>query len=236
MLNKKAMTYLEVVLSLIIISIIASISYPKYDDDNLQVAADELIANMKYASYLALLQDNFDVSDIDYKAKLWQIRFSKKIYGEKVVAYTIFKDTNGNSKIDIGKKVRDEFLIDKLSRKAIGAKVFRSKGVNRKKALKSTFLNKMYGVDEVSISKNCTKGNSQKLMFGHNGQIYIRYDKPQDMIKYDENNVYANQNTAQKTKLYPASGDTCIITLKQNDKKVEICIEVKTSYIYKCPL
>jgi Tfp pilus assembly protein FimT len=222
---KKSMTYLEVILTLIIISIMSSVSYPNYDDENIQVAADELIAQMKYMSYLALVQDNENINDVNFKAKLWQIRFHKQIYKEKVIAYSIFRDKNANSIAD-----KNEFLYDNFTGKDINARVGRYKSTNDRLVNKSTFLNRMYGIDDLILSKNCRYKDSMKLMFDKYGKVYIGYNKPTNKI----GDKIAHIDDPFRSTIISPSGQTCKITLKQNKKTADICVEVNTGYIYKC--
>jgi len=217
---RSAFTYLEALLVLIIVSIVVTISYPVLQDDKLELARDELISQMKYISYLAILQDNVDISDLDHIGALWQIRFHHSVDKEDSIAYTIFKDKNGNGEFNAG-----EYLHDKLANKEVRSIKYSDKRLRNK----STFLNKMYGVDGFVINEECIKRNSAKFLFDKFGHLYINYNRP---------NPTAKTGYIARTLVSP-SALTCKISLfknhtKHNEKKVDICIDTTTGYIYKC--
>lgn len=219
------MTYLEMILTFIIISIVIGLSYPKYDDDRLEIAADEIIAQMKYISYLATIEDNFDIEDKDYKGKLWQIHFHTGLDKEEVVAYTIFKDKNANKKPDKGEFLFDRFVGKAVSPYAVRAKRDRLKGVGNK----STYLNRMYGVDGIEFPTNCKIGKSQKLIFDKYGQVYIAYIETS--FKKGDSFTHIGRSS-----LTPPQCPVYKLILTQGKQKRAICIETRTSYIHKCSI
>ena len=217
---KSAFTYLEALLVLIIVSIVVTISYPVLQDDKLELARDELISQMKYISYLAILQDNVNLTDIDHRGKLWQIRFHHQVDKEAVIAYTILKDKDGDSEFDNGEYLQDLLINKEIRSVKIGDKRLKNK---------STFLNQMYGIDGFTINEECVKNNSAKFLFDKFGHVYINYHKPK----------FLKGTGLFVSSLVAPTVSTCTISLfknhtKQNEKKVDICIDTKTGYIYKC--
>jgi len=224
---KLAMTYLEMILSLIIISITVSISYPHFNDDRLEVAADELIAKMKYVSYLATLNDNFDVKDKYFRYKLWQIKFHNQLDKEEVAAYSILKDKrkNDDNPLDLRSK-NAEFLFDNFVGKKMSPYAVRYER-DRKKVDKSALLNIVYGVDGFIFPDNCNIGKSQTLMFDRYGNVYHRYNRVKYKDGFFKSSLVKPKCNTYKLILYQGE--------KNNpEKKVGICVETSTSYIYKC--
>ena len=223
---KRAMTYLEVVLSMIIISIIIYLSYPKFNDDTLEVARDQLITHLKYIAYMATLHDNFDITDKNFKGKLWQIRFHHSIDKEAVLAYTIFRDKNVNSRFD-----KSELEFDILSQKFLAPASFNNLSLKDKRQNidPSSIMNKFYGIEQILFPiDKCLFGfykKSRKLLFDKYGQVYIAYRK--------SSKRGAVSGGFDSYLIAPKCG-TYTITLKKSSQSVGICIETQTGYVYKC--
>ena len=59
MKNKKAFTMLELVFVIVVSGILAATFIPRFDRDNLQEAADQVISHIRYTQHLAMVDDKF---------------------------------------------------------------------------------------------------------------------------------------------------------------------------------
>ncbi len=96
MKNKKAFTMLELVFVIVVSGILAATMIPRFDRDNLQEAADQVISHIRYTQHLAMVDDKFDANKTNWYKERWQLLFGKSSSGTKnsggYYAYTIFSD------------------------------------------------------------------------------------------------------------------------------------------------
>jgi len=95
---KKAFTLLELVFVIVIIGIVAAVMIPRTKTHPVKEAAVQLLSDIRYTQHLAMTDDKFDASDVNWYKKRWQIVFgSDSNANDHKVAYTIFSDTSKNS-------------------------------------------------------------------------------------------------------------------------------------------
>jgi hypothetical protein len=226
---KKALSYIEIILSLIILSIISSITMPKSNDNILEIATDDLISQINYISFLATLEGKCNQGDPNCLGKLWQIRFHTKVNNQDVISYTIFKDKNANSLPNANEYMKDKILNNTIN----------GRRTNSDKQKNSTiFINKLYAIDSIKLSSNCKSGNSFKIMFSNDGTLYRKYYK--SIYKLGSSSILCNkkleENAVCKSKRFPMTDIFCKITLKQGLKESKICIDTKTGFTDRCAL
>ena len=89
---KKAFTLLELVFTIIIISIISSLIISTKKTDDLHLAALQLVSDLRYTQHLAMNDDIYNKIDSNWYKKRWQLVLGKNKNSDYKVAYTIFSD------------------------------------------------------------------------------------------------------------------------------------------------
>ena len=87
---------LELIFVIIVIGILTAIILPSTRRNPLQEAAIQLQSHIRYVQHLALIDDKYDASDVQWEKGRWQIVFSTNANGfsDNQYAYTIFSDSN----------------------------------------------------------------------------------------------------------------------------------------------
>jgi type II secretory pathway pseudopilin PulG len=196
-------TLLEAILSIVIISILSSLIIPKQQDSKLFLARDQLIEDINIIVFKASMDDIFQ-NDKDFYPDLWQIKFIKQINNKKVVAYAIYANV-GKTKT-LNKK--DKTIINPLSYKPLASSGYYG-GLDTNKSSKEVYLSSRYQIDDLKLSKNCSRYSSRKLLFDSLGRIHIN-------------------NNGRLAK------GICKISLFKKEIEVKICIDSQSSFIYSC--
>jgi hypothetical protein len=203
---KKSFTLIELIFTIIIISITISIIISKPQHSNLDLAANRIILYLKHARYLALVDNKYKVDDSMWYKERWTMKFkncSSKIGG---LYFIVFSDKNHKgsaNKIECAKDpITSRWLYSNWDCNAANDES------------KYILLTKEYGITKVDISCNSTS-TIGSISFGHDGQAYSRLGtKPEEVEKY---------------KLT----QTCYITLfDKTHNFIKIAIEPETGFIY----
>ncbi len=204
---KKSFTLLELIFTLIIISIVASVLIPKPQHSNLDLAAQRVILYLKHTRYLALVDNKYKVDDPMWYKERWTMKFqncSSKIGG---LYFVVFSDENHKGSPNKTECAKDPITSRWLySHWDCDAKADESKYI---------LLTDEYGVTNIDISCNSTS-TVGSISFGDDGQAYSRLGtKPEDKEKYQ-------------------LSQTCYITLYDKDTNfIKIAIEPQTGYAHQ---
>jgi len=90
---KKAFTMIELVFVIVVIGILAAVMIPSTRTNPLQEAAIQMLSHIRYTQHLALIDDKFDATDLNWNKGRWQLVFA--FAGTAVdnkPSYTIFSD------------------------------------------------------------------------------------------------------------------------------------------------
>ena len=151
---KKGFTYLELVIVIVLIGILALLSIDRIQRDNLYEAADQLLSHIQYTQHLAMIDDRFDPDDANWRSKQYRIQFHNT---DNNNGYSIFRDLNEDNELSSG----DFIVNDPLSGKPICGK-------------SSVCSDRLEDVDllskyNVSVSVSGATG-ARQLMFDHIGR------------------------------------------------------------------
>lgn len=148
---KKAFTLIELIFVLVVIGVIAAVSLPNLNKNDLSKAAVQVATHIRYTQHLAMMDDKFDKTDSNWYKKRWQIQFNKTIDTIDVWAYTIYSDytisgnANGVSEIAKNPYNKNQYLTG-------GASGFIDLNDNRR--MKVMALQETYGIKDIKFS-NC---------------------------------------------------------------------------------
>lgn len=217
---KKAFTLLELIFVLVVIGILSTIILSATKSNKLQEAATQVISHIRYTQHLAMVDDKFNVNDIVWYKKRWQIIFgaSENASGKDTgdyIAYSIFSDTAGTSS---GSPNISELAKDPMNNgKYLSGGYSGIIDTYDPKASKKMNIGLTYNVKEVKFSNSCSSRNSRRLSFDNLGRP-IR--NPLD--------GYKKSYIADRLIRNP-----CIITLTSiTDENISIVVEPETGYTY----
>ena len=195
-LNKEVLpsfTLLELIIVLIIIGILALSVSIKLPDNNLQVAADELVKNIRFTQSLALKDDKYQPFPVDNskqelnRSKYWfkQWWHLKITNASNYIIYYIFSDApknntanfdkkiiNGTYQYELAKNSENKYLVG-IDKSESGIHNYPSNNVD-----KTLNLTKKYGIKRVEFSGYFSssmpngKGNRIDLLFDNFGNVF----------------------------------------------------------------
>ncbi|MBU0633211.1 type II secretion system GspH family protein [bacterium] len=169
-MKKSAFTMLELVFVIVAIGILSAVFIPKFGQNKLSEAANQLVSHIRYTQHLALMEDMFDPNDALWYKKRWQIVFSTgDAHANNQPSYSIFSDTNKDGTVN-----KSELAINPLDKgKYMTGGLITNATLNITDM--STFvgtkelnLGTKYGVRSITLSTSCSTGT--KIAFDHLGR------------------------------------------------------------------
>ena len=238
---KPSFTILELVIVLVIIGILASSISIFIPNNNLQLAADDLIKNIRFTESLALKDDKYqpfpeDNTTIEQNRskywfkQWWQIRFGHNT-GDGHWWYEIFSDQpSNNNKVFDGYGYKPSYLRyislakDPLSGKYLIGNCDKSGYPDCNQSSPNLDLTKKYGIKNIEFI-NIT---NNRLVFDNSGNVFLKEGLQKDEgdinpLDKDNRNLVTNN---VKIKLCTTS--TCV---NDKDKCIQINI-TSTGYMY----
>ena len=218
---KKAFTMIELILVIVVAGILAAEMIPRFDRDNLQEAADQVVSNLRYTKHLAMVDDKFSTNDDKWFKSRWQIKFSKNTGSGNKWSYTVFSDWKGNH---TGNPDRDEIAKNPLDNNRYltggisGNALIHYDG---SEATKELNIGNEYGIVKVNFSGGC-RSNVKYISFDYLGRPFNSF--PQNLPYELPSSGYHKLLTS-----------TCKITLCTDtgcNNKTTIAIEPETGYIH----
>ncbi|TLD89072.1 type II secretion system protein [Helicobacter sp. MIT 05-5294] len=222
---QRAFSLLEVLLTLGILSALATLGFVWFPDSKLHLAQEQIIAHLNYTRFLSLnsvkqiTQGAFCQSDHcksereRWSESLWRLQFSK--LQDVGYAYYIFSDSaRAVSTKHFDDRPRDahEIARDPLDNKYLNSYNYdNSKFANALRA-GDLAIAKRYGIQEVKMSGGCGESEGGRIMFDESG--FLRCKKPYEQVSLP--------NGAVRLELRGSSG-----------KSVGICI-LESGIIKKC--
>ena len=174
---KKSFSLIELIFTILLISIIISQIIPKNNFSKLNQATNKIILYLKYTRYIAMLDDKYNVNDDMWFKERWTLKFqncSQKVGG---LYYVVFSDRNHK-----GSPNKDECLKDPITNKYLYSHYDCEAGEDESKYI---LLTKEFGVTKVDISCNSTSTIGQ-ISFGKDGKVYSRLGtNTYDISKYE---------------------------------------------------
>lgn len=93
----KAFSFVELVVVIVAIGLLAVFIMPKFQRNDLDLAADQVLSHIRYTQHLALVDDKYDALDEYWFKSRWQIYFHTYRLDSKTQhqTYTVFSDFVG---------------------------------------------------------------------------------------------------------------------------------------------
>lgn len=224
---KKAFTMIELLFVIVIVGIITAIALPRFDRDNLNEAADQVVNHIRYTQHLAMQDDKFNPNDQFWYKGRWQIHFSQTTGSNNQWAYTIFSDYTGThtgnpDPIEVARNPAD--LSKRLTGGYSGTNIIK---YDDEEATQKLNLGAHYEISDIDFTGGCNVAtNRQRISFDYQGRPL--FDNPRNLT-----NPYIS---ASGNKLIR---QRCIISLclstcttATGDEKIQIAIEPETGYTH----
>jgi len=149
---KKAFTIIELIFVIIVIGIIASIAIPKLKKNYLPKAAAQVISHIRYTQHMALMDDKFDTTNVDWHS-VW--------------SYSIFSDADHDRNPDAV-----EMAINPLNKNQyLSGGYNNTLHINDKKAMKLMRLGDTYNIKDMAFGGGC-RSNTPYIYFDHLGRPF----------------------------------------------------------------
>ncbi|NLC28414.1 MAG: type II secretion system protein [Campylobacteraceae bacterium] len=211
--HKSAFTMIELVFVIVVAGIIAVIALPRFDRNNLQEAADQVMNHLRYTQHLAMQDDKFSPNDANWHKKRWQLIFTQENESENLFSYTIFSDTAGTSS---GNPDDGEIAKNPLDPTKLLTGGANGVETTDKRATQKMNLGKAYGITNVKLSTPCSISSSRRIVFDYLGRP-LRGNPSSYSSSYPNNRLI---------------NSTCEITLEtKNGKGISITIEPETGFV-----
>lgn len=230
---KKAFTMLELVFVIVIIGILAAIIIPNTRTNPLREAAIQVVSDIRYTQHLAIIDDKFDVGDVDWYKQRWTIRFRENLSFTATLppaesytdiwAYTIYSDTPNYSG-------REPDLTG-MARNPSNNSQYLSGGwdntlhAKSEKSLSRMRLGEQYGVKDMLFSGGC-RSTVRYLYFDSLGRPF---NSSTNNSPYEVASAGWHKLLTSQCKISLCS-DTC--TGISSDTEVIIGIEPETGYVH----
>jgi len=157
---KKAFTMLELIAVIVIVSILSVVLLPRFSDDKLREAADQIISHIRYTQHLAMIDDRFDPTDANWAKERWQIGFWQCANGDWY--YIVGHDLDHGGGIG-----SDESAVDPSD----GKHLFTSNAcAPADDESGSILITKKFGITSVAMSNAC--GDNHYVAFDNMGRPY----------------------------------------------------------------
>ncbi len=196
---KKSFTLLELIFVVLLLAIITSVLIPKNRISKLEIATDKIVLYLNYARYIALIDNKYDVDDIEWERKRWTLKFKRCSSSIGGLYYNVYSDTNGGT-AQYGKT---DSLKDPMNNKYLYSFNCEEDTLNDKS--KYVLLSKEFDIEKVEVSCNTTSTIGQ-ISFGADGKIYSQLgtnikeiDETCTIKLYDKNNNFNTINIEPKT-------------------------------------
>jgi len=152
---KKGFTYLELVIVIVLIGILALLSLERLKKDNLYEAANQIVSHIQYTQHLSMIDDQFDPKNENWITQQYRIQFHNKNNNH---SYSIYRDLDNNN--DLSKE--DAILKDPVTNKLICGRA----AICETNRLEAVDIKSKYGVS-VEV-KNA--GGARHILFDYLGR------------------------------------------------------------------
>lgn len=214
---RNSFTLIELVFVIVVVGILAAISIPRFERDNLYEAADQVAQNIRYTQQLAMNDDKFNANDPLWIKKLWTIDFSSANVGDgnewKHSIYAdVSTDGNLNSPNEAARHPSNPNMYMSAGWAGISDKDKRN--INSRMN-----LGKKYNITNITVGnlgQDCSTGRNSAISFDNLGRPYRRVAVTGGGSKNPGDRVLRT---------------ICTITLTSKDKSIPITIQPETGYV-----
>lgn len=220
---KKAFTMIELVIVIVVIGIIAMVTIPKYDQNRVLIAAQQIASHIRYAQHLAMIDNKTNLT-LKVKAgpngdqwwrERWTIAFTQNTNGNRW-GYSIYSDSSRNGNLNSPNEAAPDPQNPNRLLTASNMVAIPANQLNNKLNIGRT-----YGIKNVTFSGGCTQNGNQAISFDEKGRPFLNASTT---------GARANPSTGR-------IATRCEINIGDGDKNdtstnvAKICIEAETGYV-----
>jgi prepilin-type N-terminal cleavage/methylation domain-containing protein len=235
---RKAFTLLELVFVIVLIGILASVIIPRMNTDRLGEAAHQVVSHIRHTQHLAMSDDSYDASDVEWFRERWTLRFKEDLVYTSTLppsgtyedewSYSVFSDKSHDNNPNKSE----------LAKNPLNSAQYLSGGYNNtlhvedQESMSSLRLGSSYGVKDVSFSGGC-RSNILYIYFDHLGRPFnsVVKDKPYETASSGYHklltsacNISLCEGTCTGTsssseviiKIEPETGYSCVLDISGN--------------------
>lgn len=230
-MKKSAFTMLELVFVIVAIGILSAVFIPKFGQNKLSEAANQVISHIRYTQHLALMDDKFDPTSEFWYRQRWQIFFSG---ANATQSYMIFSDSPSNVGAYDGNPGADVAYTDvevarnplNKSNYLIGTAYSSFANSDTSRLSEDLDLEKKYGIVEIKVTGGTTS-TAKRIAFDHLGRPY----------KGAVNGFTSSADGLATTQIYVklCREETCKGSDKtaNTEKEAVIVIDQETGYVHQ---
>lgn len=157
---KKAFTLLELVAVIMVVALLSIALLPRFSDNRVREAADQILSHIRYTQHLALIDDRFNPNDPEWWHKRWLIGFWQCTDGGWY--YVVGRDLDNGGGIG-----NDEAAINPFDKK----RLFTSNAcVLDENQSGEILITEKYGINDIEFSDEC--GDNSYIAFDNTGRPY----------------------------------------------------------------
>lgn len=198
---KKGFSLLELIFVISIVGIIVTHSIQKDNFSKIKIAKNQILLHLKYARYIAMLDNKYEYEDTLWHKKRWSLKFLNCQSTIGGIYYVIYNDLDGNGAIK-----KEESLKDSLTGNYVYSYQCTKDGLYDKS--KFVLLTEEYEIKDVDVSCNETSTKGQ-ISFGNDGKVYAKNGLHEDDYEIKEPckiKLYDKHNQSEEIIIYPNSG------------------------------
>ncbi len=217
----KAFTILELVFVIVVAGILTIVFVPRFDRNNLQEAANQVISHIRYTQHLAMIDDVCNNKNTTWFKSRWQIKFLKNSGSNNQWSYTVFSDWAGTHTGNPDKKEIAKNPIDSNRYLTGGTSGTYLIQFTDKEATRELNIGNEYGIKEVKFGGGC-RSNVRYISFDYLGRPFNSF--PENLPYEIPSSGYHKLITS-----------TCTIELCIDNScidKIIIAIEPETGYAH----
>lgn len=161
-----AFTMFELIIVIVVAGILSAVIIPRFERDNLRMAANQVVRHIQYTQHLAMVNDVYDASKPLWYKAMWRISFRSNN------CYIVSSNTDLDMNYD-----RDESALDPLTKTLLYS--------NNSCAQESSddsnmFLYEKYQIDSIEFNDAC--GNNRFIAFDHIGRPHKTLSDINDLM------------------------------------------------------
>ena len=224
---KKAFTMIELVIVIVVIGIIAMVTIPKYDQNRVLIAAQQIATHIRYAQHLAMIDNRTDLiakpaprpatdpNGDQWWRERWTIAFTRNINGNRW-GYSIYSDFSRNGSLNSPNEVAPD--PQNPNRLLTASNILPANRLNNKLNIGRT-----YGIKNVTFSGGCAQNGNQAISFDEKGRPFLNAST----VAVGARANPSVGRIARRCEINIGDGDTNATSTNV----AKICIEVETGYV-----
>jgi prepilin-type N-terminal cleavage/methylation domain-containing protein len=198
-INKNSFTLIEIILVIAIIAVISSQIDFNYQRHTLKDAADILKLHLNYTRYIAHIDNKEDITDNEWKRKLWTLKFQRCSSSVGGLYYVIYTDKSGGTAHFKKEESLKEPLTNRYLYSNSDCKVSKDESDD-------VLITQKYEVSKVEVSCNNSSSIGQ-ISFGFKGGIYNKLGaEPVEITKKCFIKLYDRQGNNETITVEPYTG------------------------------